>query len=86
VPGTAWKVYDGTKYIEQEAVTVRTTPDLTAIQSSLTAAAARDVVDRSVRAQPSCAGSLYWVLGGAIGYLLVTAGGFDVNRAHFTPY
>jgi hypothetical protein len=55
VPGTAWKMYDGTKYTAQEAVTVRTNPDLPAIQSSMAAAAAWDVVDGPVRAWPLCA-------------------------------
>jgi hypothetical protein len=59
VPGAAWEVYDGAKFNMQEAVTVRTTPDLPAIQSSMAAAAAWDVVDGPVRAWPLCAVWLY---------------------------
>jgi hypothetical protein len=66
VPGTAWTVSDGPKWNVQEAVTVRTTPDLTTIQSNMVAAAALDVVDGPVRAQPSCAGWLYWACRGAV--------------------
>jgi hypothetical protein len=59
VPGTAWNVSDGAKLKMQETVTVRTTPDLTTIQSSMAAAAAWDVVDGPVRAWPLCAVWLY---------------------------
>jgi hypothetical protein len=69
VPGTAWSAWDGTDWIVQEAVTVRTTPDLPAIHSSMAAAAAWDVVDGPVRV-PSCAGWLYWACRGVVGHLL----------------